>query len=423
MRITPLPLRGLFIALMSAQTFATAAALEAPRPWPADPFFSVTAERIANLPFAAQPAWQAYWEKSQKASLLLPARDLVDRSPTHPLAGPPIGASYSRGVRLDAPADWYASDEARAIADRVVNWQTAVGAWMKSGDYSRNRLPADDEHDAWSGGTFDNNATINELCYLARVLHAGGNAEAARTAAWRDSFMHGLAYVFDAQYPNGGFPQIYPLVGWYHDAVTINDDVMLHLLQFLGDIGAGRAEFAFVPAAQAARARESYSAGVTCVLTTQLRAADGRRTVWSQQYDALTLQPCAARNFEPLAECSLESAALVEFLMKQPHPSPELIAAVHGAMRWFESHALSDVHWDRAAPAGTGLESRPGAPALWARFYEFGTGKPIFSERDRMIHYTPTALSFERRKGYGWFTPAPGTLGPLYAEWQKTHPL
>lgn len=62
---------------------------------------------------------------------------------------------------------------------------------------------------------------------------------------------------------------------------------------------------------------------------------------------------------------------------------------MHGALRWFESHALHNAHWNPAAPAGTGLEDRPGAPALWSRFYEFGTGKPSFSECIRMIRYTP----------------------------------
>jgi PelA/Pel-15E family pectate lyase len=419
MRFFTLSLSGIVTALFAA---VAAVAAEAPRPWPADPFLPVTAERIAALPAGAQPAWRAYWEKSQQALLLLPGRDLVDHSATKPLAGPPLGASYSQGVRLDAPAKWYGSEEARNIADRVINWQTAVGAWLKSGDYSRNRLPADDHHDAWSGGTYDNDSTINELRYLALVLQAGGTADAVRTAAWRTGFLRGLAYVFDSQYPNGGFPQVYPLVGWYHDAITFNDDAMLHILELLEDIGAGRAEFAFIPAEQAALARQRFTAGFACLLATQLRAPDGSRTVWCQQYDALTLQPCAARNFEPAAECSRESVALVEFLMKQPAPSPEVIAAVKGAMQWFDRHALHNVHWDREAPAGTGLEARPGAPALWARFYEFGTGKPIFSERDRMIHYTPAELSFERRKGYGWFNSAPAALGPLYAEWLKKLP-
>src|SRR3954463_2586497 len=128
---------------------------EPPRPWPSA-FEPVTAERIASLPAKEQPAWRAYWDASVARNKLIPGRDLVDHSPTKPLAGPPIGSSYSKGVRLGQPAAYYSSEEARTVADHVVNWQTAVGGWVKSGDYSRDRKPEDDHHDAWSAGTFDN---------------------------------------------------------------------------------------------------------------------------------------------------------------------------------------------------------------------------------------------------------------------------
>jgi PelA/Pel-15E family pectate lyase len=421
MRLTPLPLRCLAAVLLSA---TAARATEAPRPWAADAFLPVTEDRIAALPSAAQPAWQSYWGRSQQYATLLSARDLVDHSATKPLVGPPLGSSYSQGVKLNAAPAWYATEEARVIADRVVNWQTAVGAWTKSGDYSRNRLPSDDHHDAWSGGTYDNDSTINELRYLALVLHATEPLDrmTPRAEAWGNSFLRGLKYVFDSQYPSGGFPQVYPLVGWYHDAITINDDALLHVLELLQGIGSGQAEYAFVPPDQATQARRRFAAGMHCLLAAQLKGPDGQLTVWCQQHDPITLAPCAARNFEPIAECSRESVALTEFLMKQPQPSPEIIAAVNGAMAWFEHHALHGVHWDHNAPAGTGLESKPGAPDLWARYYEIGTGKPIFGERDRTIHYTPAELSFERRKGYQWFNSAANALFPLYASWKKSLP-
>ncbi len=164
------------------------------------------------------------------------------------------------------------------------------------------------------------------------------------------------------------------------------------------------------------------AAGVRVILACQLRDAAGRPTIWGQQHDALTLRPCAARNFEPVAECARESAVLVRFLMTLPDPDAAAVASIHGAMAWFDRHALHGVAWDRNAPAGTGLATKADAPPLWARLYEFGTGKPIFGERDRMIHYDPAELSFERRKGYGWFTPLPGELAPLYAQWKQTHP-
>ena len=409
------------LALITLAAVTAAGAAEAPRPWPANPFLPVTEERIAALPAAEQPAWRNYWAISQSWASFLPARDLVDHSATAPLPGPPLGASYSKGVRLDAPAAWYATEEARKIADHVVNWQTIVGFWTKNGDYSRDRRPEDDHHDAWSAGTFDNDSTIYEMRFLALVNAAApAEADTPRTDAWRMSFLQGAIHLLQAQYPNGGFPQIYPLVGWYHDAITFNDDAMVHILELLRDIAGRQAEFAFVPPQLSGLAQKRLERGIQCVLATQIRAPDGTRTVWGQQHDALTLQPCAARNFEPISECSRESAGLVQFLMTVPHPSPEIIAAVDGTMQWFPRRALHNVSWDRNAPAGTDLQSSPGAPDLWSRFYEFGTGKPIYSERDRMIHYTPAELSFERRKGYAWFNTRGTELLPLYAEWKKS---
>jgi len=50
------------------------------------------------------------------------------------------------------------------------------------------------------------------------------------------------------------------------------------------------------------------------------------------------------------------------------------------------------------------------------------TGKPVFGERDRMVHYTLTELSLERRKGYGWYNSRPTALTALYAIGKKTWP-
>ena len=408
----------LLLTLMLAA--ATAWAADAPRPWPADAFLPVTEQRIALLPFDVQPAWQAYWEKTVARTKTLPVRDVGEHTPNKPMKGGPLGSSYSEGLRLDAPAAWYATEEARLIADRVVSWQTSMGGWTKSGKYSRNRQPADDHRDAWSAGTYDNDATIFELRYLVLVNAAAAESDGPRARAWRESFLRGLEYIFDSQYPNGGFPQVYPLIGWYHDAITYNDDAFIHIVELLRDIGGCGSEFAFVPADQAARARHAVELGLHCLLASQLKSPDGRLSVWGQQHDALTLQPCAARNFEPVAECSLESVELVKFLMSLPHPSPEVIAAIEGAMGWFERTTLHNFRWDRNDPAGTGLLPQAGAPDLWSRFYEIGTGKPIFSERDRMIHYDVSEMSFERRKGYNWFNTEPGTLFPLYARWKST---
>lgn len=400
-----------FTAALSAH------AADAPRSWGPDAFRPVTEARIAALPAAEQPAWRAYWAASVERAKLLPPRDLVDHTPNQPVpVGTFSGGSYSRGVKLNAPAAWYATEEARTIADKVVKWQRPTGAWVKGGDYTRDPLPADDHRDAWSNGTFDNDSTLYEMRFLALVAQAAGTDP--RAAAWRGSFLRGLDYVFAAQYPNGGFPQIYPLVGWYHDAITYNDDAMVHILELCRDIARHQAGFAFVPAEQAARAGQCLARGISCVLVTQLRDASGRRTVWGQQHDPLTLQPCAARNFEPISECSSESAGLVLFLMTIPSPSPEIVAAIEGAAAWFPARALHGVVWDRNIATGSALVPRAGAPDLWARYYEIGTGRPVFGDRDHTIHYNVTELSVERRMGYGWYNNRAAALPADYAAWK-----
>jgi PelA/Pel-15E family pectate lyase len=415
----PHPVRRIVsFALIGLATLSVRAAdaTPPPRPWDADAFQPVTAERNAALPAAEQPAWQAYWRETTARSNQLPPRDLVDHTPNHPVPIGTMKASYSKGVKLDAPAAWYATPEARTIADRIVQWQRPTGGWTKSGDYTRAPTPEDDHHDGWSNGTFDNDATITELRFLARTQRAAGDDP--RAAAWRDAFGRGLNYILAAQYPNGGFPQIYPLIGWYHDAITYNDDAMVHILGLLRDIANRREEFAFLPAATAREAAARVERGTECVLASQLRDAQGRPTAWSQQIDALTLKPCAARNFEPISECANESVGLTLFLMSIAQPSPRVVAAVEGAMAWFQQRALHGVVWDRRAGENAGLVAKPDAPDLWARFYEIGTGRPVFGDRDRTIHYAVGEVSPERRQGYGWFSTRPNELPAAYAAWK-----
>ena len=216
----PRSLIPLCVAGLSVLTLAKAADnIPPPRPWEPDAFLPVTEARIAALPATEQPAWRAYWQTS--ASHARPPTKPTDRveNTTQLLVNSaPIPAVYSTRLNLKAAAAWYASAEARSIADYIVAWQRPSGGWTKGGVYTRAPQAADDHHDGWSAGTFDNDSTIYELRFLALVIHAGGGEPAA--TAWRASFVHGVGYIFAAQYPNGGWPQIYPLAGGYHDAIT-----------------------------------------------------------------------------------------------------------------------------------------------------------------------------------------------------------
>jgi PelA/Pel-15E family pectate lyase len=386
-------------------------AADAPRPWPPDQFLPFTEARIATLPEAEQGVWSKYLETSRQLAKEVQPRTEPEFSPLEPLKAPLSGAKHAKGLKGDNDPKWYAGAEARALADRVGEWQSPAGGWTKSNDYSVSPGPKKDKADVWAAGTFDNDATILEMRFLARVIAAAGDDK--RAEAWRATFLRGLRYIFAAQYPNGGFPQIYPLGGGYHDAITYNDNAMGRVLDLLRDIAAGRTEFAFVPAEQRDEAARRFALGIDCILKSQIVEPSGRRTVWCQQHDMLTLKPCAARNFEPIAASASESVALLKLLMGLPSPSKEVTGSVNDAVAWFEKVALHDTAWTKHH-----LETQAGAELLWSRMYEIGTDKSVFGDRDRTIHYDLSEISAERKNGYAWFGTWPATTLQEHKKWQ-----
>jgi PelA/Pel-15E family pectate lyase len=270
------------------------------------------------------------------------------------------------------------------------------------------------EPDVWSAGTFDNDATSWETWFLARVIAA--NPDAARSAKWREAVTNAVRYTLAAQYPNGGFPQIYPLAGGYHDAITFNDDAMVQATEVLRDVANNAPGFESVPADLRKQAGPAVEHSIQCMLATQLKGADGKLIAWCQQHDALTLKPCAARNFEPIAACTNESASLTKFLMSVPNQSPAIVASIKASAAWYERVALHDLAWTRNGQVGQ-LVARPGAPLLWARMYELGSDKPVFGDRDRTVHFDVNELSNERRSGYGWYGTWPASALAEYKTW------
>jgi PelA/Pel-15E family pectate lyase len=402
------------------------------------PVQPLTAERIAALPRSQQSAWKDYLKRSNRQAQtdanFLPAE--MRRHGFRQLTLPPASHS-ARSIPLHHPDAWYGGPEARRIADIVVSFQTPAGGWSKNLDMSqhprapgesftinnRSRFLGQADFDLTSDGrgdyvgTFDNDATTTQLRFLAKVITAAGPD---KVAAYRKTFLRGLDYIFAAQYPNGGWPQVWPLQGGYHDAITYNDNAMLNVLALLRDVSVTNREFAFVPKKYRARAAAGLQPGLACVLATQIRV-DDHRTVWCQQHDPLTLQPVSARNFEMPAQAGGESANLVLFLMDQSAPAPEIIAAVHDAAAWFEKTKITDMAYTSGEADGRRLVPAPGNGPLWARYYEIGTDRPVFGDRDKSIHDNVNEISEERRNGYSWYNDTPKRMLERYADWKKLH--
>jgi PelA/Pel-15E family pectate lyase len=301
-------------------------------------------------------------------------------------------------------AEWFRLPEARRLANVIVSFQTPSGGWSKNlalGTEPRLKGQSYSASEGWEYvGTFDNGATTEQLRFLGRAYEAHGDACHAR------ALQAGVEYVLQAQFPNGCWPQVYPLAGGYHDAATYNDDAMVHVLRLLQEVEErGRG---WVPEATRDRARAALRRGVDCVLASQV-VVEGKPTVWAAQHDPLTLAPVAARAYEPASLSGHESAGVVDFLMGLPGADPRVGAAVDAAAAWFRAHALQGLAYERRQ-----LLKRPGAGPLWARFYEIGSNRPIFSNRDGIVRYRWEELGEERRLGYAWYTVSPAATLRVY---------
>jgi PelA/Pel-15E family pectate lyase len=367
--------------------------------------------RIDSLPSAQRTAWRAYLADSRRRyaadrdSMIRELRALGRDSIVSAVEGP-------NQVLVPRMTDaWFGSEEARRMAENILSFQTPSGGWSKRLELGKApRQPGQNYGvEGWAYiGTFDNDATTDHMRFLAR-------ADAARRdGRYEAAFLKGLDYTLEAQYPNGCWPQVYPLQGWYHDAATMNDDMMVHVLTLLRDVERG--EFGFVAAQERRRAGVAVGRGVDCILASQV-VVNGKRTVWGAQSDPLTLRPVKARSYEHPSLSGGESVGIMEFLMSIEIPTLDVVGAVYDAADWFRAAAIPDHEM-----VNRNLRERPGAGPIWARFYEIGTNRPIFSNRDGVILYDWSKLQDERKYGYSWYGTAPARALAEFDVWRLRHP-
>lgn len=318
---------------------------------------------------------------------------------------PALAAGGGAAPYLKKPDAWFSTAEAKRIATDILSYQSELGGWPKN---------TDTVDDVYKGDrkdlrpTFDNGATTDELRFLARCYNA------TKEESYQKTFSRGLAYILKAQYPAGGWPQFYPPGKGYARHITFNDGAMVRLLEFVREVNSAET-YAFVPAAERKEAGEAFEKGIACILKCQIKVA-GKPTVWCAQHDERDYSPSLARAYELPSFSGSESVGVTKLLMSLDRPSPEVIAAVDGAMAWFESAKLTGIRLDRKpdpkGPKGVDLTvvTDSSAPPLWARFYDLKTGKPMFCDRDGVPKASIAEIGYERRNNYAWYGNWPQSL-------------
>lgn len=337
---------------------------------------------------------------------------------TNPPAAKSVAATLRWGeFYLRQKSEWYASTGARRVADNILQHQSPAGGWPKSINFAA-APTAESLADAVSGGranSLDNGATTTPMQFIALVAQATGDKKC------RESFTRGLDYLFAAQYTNGGWPQFFPLREGYYSHITYNDDAMIHVLTLLRDVSSGKPPYDFVNPERRAKATSAVAKGIDCTLRTQIKH-EGKLTGWCAQHDEITLEPAWARNYEIPSLSGCESAGIARFLMEIEKPTPEIVAAVEGAVAWLKSVAITGLRYQRGVQAdgkkdGCVTEDSAAGP-LWARFYELGSNRPIFAGRDKVVHYSLSEIEQERRGGYDFYGDwAESLLAKDYPRW------
>jgi PelA/Pel-15E family pectate lyase len=322
------------------------------------------------------------------------------------------------------PAAFYVSPEAHSLAENILYYQNEDDGWPKNVDMTT-RTPEK------AKSTIDNRGTTTQIEYLAKMFNATG------CASYRDAAKSGVEALLTAQYENGGWPQYLTESNGYQKHITFNDDAIVHVLQLLRAVAAGWSPYGFFDEALKNTAGAATAKGIDCILACQVHM-DGDLRGWCAQHDEVTLEPAQARTYELPSLSGSEGAGITRFLMTIDPPTPEIRAAIEGAIAWFQAVKLTGIRVESIVDATQASgEDRvvvedAKAPWLWARFYELSTSRPIFSSRCEvpecetdpwfMRRYSLAEIDNERRVGYSWYGNWPAAALLEYAAWKKRYP-
>lgn len=194
----------------------------------------------------------------------------------------------------------------------------------------------------------------------------------------------------------------------YHKHITFNDNAMINVMILLDDVANKKGDFSFIDSTLAGKCNTAVTKGVSLILQMQV-VVNGKLTVWGQQHDSVTLKPAGARAYEVPSLSGQESVGIVKFL-KTRSSTTQIANSIKAAEDWFKAVKITGIKVVKTSDDVI-VTSDPTAPAIWARFYEINTNKPIFVGRDGIVKYKLSDIEQERRVNYSWYGNWPNGLG------------
>ncbi|MFN3486964.1 MAG: pectate lyase [Planctomycetota bacterium] len=240
-----------------------------------------------------------------------------------PPGTPTVGTAY--WAAWEATKEDLFLEAAREAAEALVRGQLESGGWTNLIDFSPAGGRRAGKYRAAGGGwnvsSLDDGQTPAALRFLIRM----DRALEFRHEKIHDAALYGLDALLKAQFPNGGFPQVwtgpvparpvapagYPDYDWkterrvknYWDLYTLNDGIAGHVFRVLAEARATYGEDRFTAAIR--------KLGDFLILAQM----PDPQPAWAQQYTE-EMRPAWARKFEPPALASRESQDAIETLVE-----------------------------------------------------------------------------------------------------------
>ncbi len=269
----------------------------------------------------------------------------------------------------DVTRDRLYLDAARKAADALIFGQTPEGGWHYFIDFdpaglvdwyktraSQFKYGYEEFRHYYGNATNDDGVTSDATEFLLRFYAT------TLDAAYRAPLLKALDFALKAQYPNGGWPQRYPLrYDFVHDGLpdytsyyTLNDgaqqgyvEMLVRAYRVLGD----------------ARYMDAARRGADFYIAAQ--GPEGQ-AAWAEQY-GMDLKPIAARTHEPVGYVIRESRDGLRVL--------ELFYALTGDARYLAPIPRCIAWFDRVNREAVELKRPP------ARYWQPGTNLPVYNVR------------------------------------------
>jgi PelA/Pel-15E family pectate lyase len=309
-----------------------------------------------------------------------------------PPGTPTVGMAYLRA--FEATGDKFYLDAATEAAQALVYGQLKSGGWTNAIDFDPTSPNVAEYRNGKGKGKNNSSLDDGQTASAIQFLVQADKALGFRNQEVHESAITALDALLAAQYPNGGFPQVwtrpvppqpiiaasYPDYDWrtegrvknYWDMYTLNDNVTGYVAATLVEAHRVYSDNRYL---------ESLKRLGDFLLLSQMPEP---QPGWAQQY-SYDMKPIWARKFEPPGVSGDETQEVIATLMliSEITRDPKFFEPIPRAAAWLKRSLLAD--------------------GKLARYYELKTNRPLYMTRQGE-KYELTYDDSNLPDHYGWKT-------------------